>query len=168
MKKLTKSRLLGILGMLFAAWIAWKAGDIPMLLVSNEPGPRLFPYISAAGIFVCSLLTMIFDGNKEAKEAEEKGIRPFLGKTGWIKVGIVFACCIAFALSMQYLGMWITAMAGLFGFVWLLKGDKKVNVWGLLIFSIAFGSLIYFGFTRGFMIPLPKGELWELLGIKML
>jgi len=64
MKKLTKSRLLGILGMLFAAWIAWKAGDIPMLLVSNEPGPRLFPYISAAGIFVCSLLTMIFDGKK--------------------------------------------------------------------------------------------------------
>jgi len=33
---------------------------------------------------------------------------------------------------------------------------------------VGLGSLCYFGFTKGFNIPLPKGTLWESLGITML
>ena len=49
-----------------------------------------------------------------------------------------------------------------------LKVDKKINIVFAIVFSIALGSLCYFGFTKGFNIPLPKGVIWKALGIQML
>ena len=52
-------------------------------------------------------------------------------------------------------------------FIMTLKVDKKINLVFAIVFSIALGSLCYFGFTKGFNIPLPKGLIWSSLGIKM-
>ena len=78
MNKINKTYIVGIICILFAAWIIWSTGDISEKLVSGEPGPRLFPYISAAGIIICSILTMIFDAPKDAKREK----KPFLTKDG--------------------------------------------------------------------------------------
>ena len=61
MKKLNKTYILGILCLILAAWIAWQSTKIPMRLVSNEPGPKFFPFLSAGGIALFAILTMIFD-----------------------------------------------------------------------------------------------------------
>lgn len=168
MKKFNKSYLLGILGLALAAWIAWKTGDISMKLVSNEPGPKFFPYLAAAGIALMSVLSLIFDGKKEAKEIAEGKAKPYLDKAGWVRMGLFLLLTVIFAFSMHYLGFWITSMVGGFAYLWLLKGNKKVNPIWAAVFCIIIGSICYFSFTRIFFIPLPKGELWKLLGIKML
>jgi ABC-type microcin C transport system permease subunit YejE len=36
--------------------------------------------------------------------------------------------CLAFAVFMNLIGFWITGVAGLFAFIWTLKGDKKINL----------------------------------------
>lgn len=168
MKNFNRTYLMGILALAFAAWVAWQTGKISMKLVSNEPGPRFFPYISAAGIAIFAILSMIFDAPKEKKQAEATG-KPmqYLDKAGWKRMAIIFGESIAFTICMEFIGFWITAMVFMMVFIYTLKGEKKVNTIFAVCLSIGLASLCYFGFTRGFHIPLPVGKLWELLDIPM-
>ena len=49
----------------------------------------------------------------------------------------------------------------------IVKGDKKINTIIGVGLAIGLSMLVYFGFTKGFMIPLPTGKLWEMLGITL-
>jgi hypothetical protein len=163
MSKFNRTYLLGILGLVISAWIIWQTGNIPMRLVANEPGPRFIPYVSAGGLALFSILTMIFDAPKEAK----KGSKAYLDKAGWIRLAIIIAEAVLFAFAMDFIGFWLTAMLGMLLFIVTLKGKKKINWIFAICLCIGLGSLCYFGFTRGFHIPLPTGTLWESLGINM-
>ena len=163
MKRINRTYVMGVLGLVLAAWIVMMAGKVPMTFVANEPGPRFFPYISAAGIAVFSILSMIFDAPQEAKKEKKQ----YLDKAGWIRMGIIMAETVIYALVMYYLGFWIASMAGTFMFIWTLKGKKKISLVAAIVLSVGLGCLCYFGFTRGFHIPLPKGELWRILDIPM-
>ena len=137
MKKLNRTYIMGIVFIILALWVLFQTTQIPEKLVSNEPGPKLFPYISAIGMIVMAVLSMIM------------------------------VECIVFCVAMNVIGFWITAMVGMMMFIMTLKVDKKINLVFAIVFSIALGSLCYFGFTKGFNIPLPKGLIWSSLGIKM-
>lgn len=82
MKKLNRTYIMGIVFLVLAVFIVIETGNIPERLVSNEPGPKFFPYISAAGIALFAILSMVFDGPKEAKT----GNKPYLARPagfGW-------------------------------------------------------------------------------------
>ncbi|GEM_PF-800794 len=161
MKKINRTYVMGVFTLIVAALIGYGTSKVPEMLVSNEPGPRLFPYISAIGLAVFAVLSMIFDGPGEDN-------KPYLDHAGYIRLIVIMAECLAFAVFMNLIGFWITGVAGLFAFIWTLKGDKKINVAVCLIFCIVLSSICYFGFTRGFNIPLPKGSIWESVGISMI
>lgn len=163
MKKINRTYIMGIVCLALAAFIAWQTTMIPERLVSNEPGPKFFPFIAAGGIAVFAILSMIFDAPKEAKEDP----KPYLDKAGWIRMAVIMAEAVLFTLGMQFIGFWITAMVGMFTFIWTLKGDKKINIVFAILLSVGLSSLGYFVFTRVFIIPLPKGALWEMLNIPM-
>lgn len=163
MKKINRTYIMGIVCLALAAFIAWQTTMIPERLVSNEPGPKMFPFIAAGGIAVFAVLSMIFDAPKEAKEDP----KPYLDKAGWIRMGVIMVEAVLFTLSMEFIGFWITAMVGMMVFIWTLKGDKKISIPFAIILSVGLASLGYFGFTRGFVIPLPKGALLEMLNIPM-
>ena len=163
MKRINRTFVMGIICLALAGFVFVQTGKIPERLVSNEPGPKFFPYISAAGIAVFAILSMIFDGRKEMEE----GGKPYLDKAGWIRMFIIMAEALVFCLAMQFIGFWITSMLGTFMFIWTLKDKKEINVPFAVVLSIALGCICYFGFTRGFHIPLPTGTLWKSLGIKM-
>ena len=118
MKRINRTYVMGILGLVLAAWIAVQASQVPMRLVANEPGPRFFPYISAAGIAIFSILSMIFDAPQEAKKEKKQ----YLDKAGWIRMIVILAETVIYAFVMYYLGFWIASMAGTFMFIWTLKG----------------------------------------------
>lgn len=163
MNKINKTYIVGIVCILFAVWIIWSTGGISEKLVSGEPGPRLFPYISAAGIIICSILTMIFDGPKDAKREK----KPFLTKDGWKRLLIIFAEVAVFAAGMHFLGVLITGSVMTFVFILTLKREKKINYIFAIALSVGLTCLVYFGFTMGFHLLLPKGELWTMLGIQL-
>lgn len=163
MKKLNRTYVMGFLCLVLAGWIVWQTGNIPERLVANEPGPKFFPYISAAGIAIFAILSMIFDGPKESRE----GSKPYLDKAGWKRLAIIMAEALVFSLAMQIIGFWLAAMLGMFLFIWTLKGDKKINLVFAVLLCVGLASLCYFGFTRGFHIPLPKGTLFDALNINM-
>lgn len=163
MKKVGKTYIVGIICIVFAAWIVWSTGSISEKLVSGEPGPRLFPYIAAVGIIICSVLSMIFDGPKDG----QKEGKPFLTPDGWKRLGIIFGEIILFVAGMHFLGILLTGSIMMFVFILTLKGEKKINYPFAVLLSIGFSCLVYFGFTKGFHLILPKGELWSMLGIKL-
>ena len=160
MKKMNRTYLMGTLALLLAAFIAWQTTMIPERMVSNEPGPKLFPFISAGGIAVFAVLSMIFDGPKDDG-------KPYLDKAGWIRMLIIIVEVLFFCFMMNFIGFWIAAMMCLFLFFWTLKGDKKINIPFAVILAIGLASICYFWFTPGFHIPLPSGTLWKSVGIKM-
>ena len=166
MKKLNRTYIMGIVFILFAVWVAYQTTLIPEKLVSNEPGPKLFPFISAAGMVIMSVLSMVFDGKKEAEE-NKHGAAPYLDAAGWKRLALIMIECIIFCAAMNFIGFWITSMVGMMMFILTLKADKKINLVFAIVLSVALGSLCYFGFTKGFNIPLPKGVIWNALGIKM-
>lgn len=166
MKKFNRTYIMGAVFLIFSAWVLWQTGMIPEKLVSNEPGPKLFPYISAVGMIAMAVLSMVFDGRKENEE-EKAGAGPYLDGAGWKRLFLIMAECVVFCVAMNVIGFWITAMAGMMMFILTLRSGKKINLAFALALSIALGSICYFGFTRGFHIPLPKGIIWNALGIVM-
>lgn len=158
--KLNRTYIMGILCLVLAVFIVIQTRQVPMSLVSNEPGPRFFPYISAAGIALFAILSMIFDGPKDEGKA-------YLDKAGWVRMAIILGETLLFCFAMETIGFWIASMLGMFVFIWTLKGKKKINLIFAICLSVGLGCLCYFGFTRGFHIPLPTGTLWKSLGIKM-
>lgn len=166
MKKLNRTYIMGIVFILFAVWVAYQTTLIPEKLVSNEPGPKLFPFISAAGMVIMSVLSMVFDGKKESEE-NKHGAAPYLDAAGWKRLALIMIECIIFCAAMNFIGFWITSMVGMMMFILTLKADKKINLVFAIVLSVALGSLCYFGFTKGFNIPLPKGVIWNALDIKM-
>lgn len=158
--KLNRTYIMGILCLILAVFIVIQTRQVPMSLVSNEPGPRFFPYISAAGIALFAILSMIFDGPKDEG-------KPYLDKAGWVRMAIILGETLLFCFAMETIGFWIASMLGMFVFIWTLKGKKKINLIFAICLSVGLGCLCYFGFTRGFHIPLPTGTLWKSLGIKM-
>ena len=158
--KLNRTYIMGILCLVLAVFIVIQTRQVPMSLVSNEPGPRFFPYISAAGIALFAILSMIFDGPKDEG-------KPYLDKAGWVRMAIILGETLLFCFAMETIGFWIASMLGMFVFIWTLKGKKKINLIFAICLSVGLGCLCYFGFTRGFHIPLPTGTLWKSLGIKM-
>ncbi|MEW4413971.1 tripartite tricarboxylate transporter TctB family protein [Clostridium sp. AN503] len=166
MKKLNRTYIMGAVFLVFSVWVLWQTTMIPERLVSNEPGPKLFPYISAFGMILMAVLSMVFDGRKEAEEAK-KGPAPYLDQAGWKRMFLIMAECIMFCAAMNWIGFWITSMAGMMIFILTLRAEKKINLIFAVVLSVLLGSICYFGFTRGFHIPLPKGVVWESLGIRM-
>lgn len=164
MKRINRTYIMGVLVLALAAWIGWQTSQLPTRFVSNEPGPKLFPFISAIGMGICAILSMIFDAPKDAKEGKKIGIT----KEGWLRMGLLLVEFVLFALGMNWLGFWITSMVGMMVFFYTLKGEKKINFWVALTISVVLGSLCYFGMTKLFNIPMPKGTLWKTLGIEML
>ena len=163
MKKFNRTYVMGIECLLLSAFVFFETGNITERLVSNEPGPKFFPYISAVGIALFAILSMLFDGPKESKE----GSKPYLDKAGWIRMAVILVETLVFCIIMDFFGFWIASILGTFVFTWTLKGKKKINVIFAVVFSVVLGTVCYFGFTRGFHIPLPSGSVWDLLGINM-
>jgi len=166
MKKFNRTYAMGIFFLLFSAFVFWQTTLIPERLVSNEPGPKFFPFISVGGMVIMSILSMIFDGKKEVEKTKE-GKDVYLDAAGWKRMAIILGEALLFCLAMQFIGFWITGILGTFLFVWTLKGDKKINIVFAVLLCVGLASLGYFGFTRGFNIPLPKGKIWEALNVPM-
>lgn len=166
MKKFNRTYLMGAVFFIFALWVMWQTSMIPEKLVSNEPGPKLFPYISAIGMIVMAVLSIVFDGKAE-NEAIKEGKDSYLDKAGWKRLGLILLECLVFCIAMNLIGFWFTSMLGMMMFIMTLRSGKKINLVFAIVLSVLLGSICYFGFTKGFNIPLPKGVIWDAIGISM-
>lgn len=148
--KLNYSKLFSAICLLAVVVLFFQTSAIRDLASSSDPGARLLPYIGEAILAFCSILILVSKGETES----------YLDKAGWIKLAIVLGCMLLYALGLNYLGFLISTPVAVVIFVYLLKEDEKVNPIITLLLVISLTAGLYFLFTKGFSIFLPKGKLF--------
>ncbi len=149
---LTKDRIIAIFFMLLSIIILINSRTIVVAPNIAEPGARLFPQIAGVGMLICSL-GMFF-----TKQAEDE--KEFLSKEGWKRLAVIFIALFIYFLALIFVGFLIATPFCLFGFIYILKSGKDVSTIKIILISVLVAVLLYYSFTKGFSISLPKGMLF--------
>jgi len=150
--KVNKDRVAGIVFAILGLAIVLIAGGIVIPKNLSEPGPRLFPYISGGGIFLCGL------GMALTKQQDES--QPYLDRQGTIRLLKAAGLMVLYYMGLDYLGFLIATPLFMFAAIILLSGGKKINLIFSIVLSLATSFLLYFLFKQAFMIFLPAGKLF--------
>jgi len=136
-------RIFGIIGLLIAAAYAWQAKQIHLSFISDNLGPKAFPWLIAAAIAICSLYILI---------------RPEISQ-GWpiknklFKIFIVIFSMIVYAWSLEYIGF-VLATTFLSAFLaWQLGATIKSS----LIFGCAISIAVFVLFHLVLGLTMAKG-----------
>jgi putative tricarboxylic transport membrane protein len=155
----------------FSLLFIWQAS-----LVRDPPrnvvvGPRTFPYIVGAAMFVVSsilLWKLLRGGPQEPNllpEVDEEG-EPLNEEdvtiSDWPAVGVVLGSLLAMFFLFERLGFVVSIGLFLFGVSTFFSPSHWLRN---LITGVVFGTFFYFLFSRVLGITLPVGTLWApLLG----
>ena len=154
-----KDRILGICGVLLSAWIVYITSGLNFPINRGDPGPKLFPYIGAAIILICSIFLIIKPG---------KDGKTFLSKSQWKSAGIIFGLYLLFCLLLWLVGFMIAVPIMLFILTYLFQAQsrpddpKKKRLLRSLIYAVIAGALIYVAYVIGLQAKLPTGLLFNL------
>ncbi len=150
---LSKDRIIAIIFMLLSIFILINSQTINVAPNISEPGARLFPQMAGIGMLICAI--GIFFSKQPENEKE------FLSKDGWKRLFIIFISLIIYFVALIFVGFLIATPFCLFGFIYLLKSGKNVSTISIILVSVIVALLLYFAFTKGFAIALPKGMLFN-------
>jgi hypothetical protein len=168
-KKITKTRIEGLVILLLAIGYLWEAHNVPSLFqMPGVPGPTVFPVLLGI-VFMGSGLWLILSpenfGSKkkkgEPKEVEAKASLPSgvsLGKriTREWHFGTMWVVLFGYLLAMPLLGFPLSTAILLAAFFFLL-GEKR---WYMGIgLALMVTILVYLCFAKGLAIRLPLGIL---------
>ena len=149
-----KNKVLGVVSAALGVAIIILSSQLKVSMVAEgDPGPKVFPMISAVLFLVCGVA--VFLQKSDPKE------KPFLTKEQWKRLGILFAVLIAYALLMYVFGFLISTMITLFVICTLFAGDTKVPWWVRVLYGVVLGFLVWYMLEKAFMVPLPAGILFE-------
>ncbi|WP_130868697.1 tripartite tricarboxylate transporter TctB family protein [Intestinimonas massiliensis (ex Afouda et al. 2020)] len=148
--KLKYDKLFSAICLLAVVVLFVNTGSIRDLASSSDPGARLLPYIGEAILGICALIILVSKSDAQS----------FLDKAGWIKLVIILACMALYIVGLNYLGFLISTPIAIAVFIYLLKEDEKVNPIVALLMIVLLTVGLYFMFTKGFSILLPKGSLF--------
>mgnify|MGYP002869388537 CR=1 FL=1 len=159
MGSLTKDKKLGILAAIIGAGVIIYSSQIEPLMELEEPGPKLFPMISGAGILICGLCIFF---RKQTKED-----RPFADKAGWKRMAELFLILVIYVfIGLEYIGYLISTPILLVVLFWVLaEPDKKPKKWFCVAMGVGIGLFLYLFFHVLVELQLPKGVLLPALGL---
>lgn len=120
--------------------------------VKSTVGPKLFPYLIAAGLAATGLSML-----REARSG--RGPHASAGlEMDWPALGLVAAGLAVQFLTVEWLG-WMPAAMVLFVMIARAFGERRM-VWNLLIGAVLAVATFY-AFTAGLGLNLPIGALFE-------
>ncbi|MGF6906557.1 tripartite tricarboxylate transporter TctB family protein [Fusobacterium sp. PH5-44] len=148
---MNKDRITGIVGLIFCMFFAWQATIIRKIPNAVEPGPKMMPILAISIIVICCI-GLILTGKANTKSYFPSG--------GIKKIIIGFLSLLIYGFSLSIIGFKIATPFAMIGFIYLLKGEHKVNPIIAIINGIAVSTFLYLIFVVGFSIQLPTGILF--------
>ena len=148
-----RDRIVGIVSVVLGAAVAFlTATRVAASNMPGDPGPRIFPFISAGILILCGLLLVIRKPDKAAKPfLQGEQIKRFLTIIGLIVLYVVLLWAIGFVVPTFAAVMVLCLMFG---------KDEKVAIWKAAIYSAAVTGIIYVAFTVLLHLRLPVGVLF--------
>lgn len=150
---MTKNRMAGLTIFILGAIFVYMTSRIPNPSNMLETGPRLFPYISSAGMVICGI-GLVFQKSKETDA------KPFMRKAEWVRLAKITAVLIVYAAALYALGYIISTPLAFFALMKILSSGKKISVIKLIIVSLFMTALLYILFEKALLVVLPRGILF--------
>ncbi len=144
---------MGALLLALGVFIAVAIGQMEVAATYAAIGPKLFPYLVAAGLVVIGLLTLrqaLFDSTREEESP----------KYDWLAVGLISGGLLA-QMALVERGGWILAAAALFMIVARAFGSRRLYADAALGFALS--TLTFVAFTSGLDLSLPGGVIGDML-----
>jgi hypothetical protein len=132
---------------------------LPDSNLEGDPGPKYFPLFSAILIIGSSLALILKKTDEAAK--------PFLNKTQWKRLAVMFCVIAGYAFVMWLLGYVISTIITLYYVNYLFCEREGVNTKSsayrikTAVYSITITVIIYFVFHKGLQMILPQGLLFK-------
>ncbi|AZO27914.1 tripartite tricarboxylate transporter TctB family protein [Mesorhizobium sp. M1B.F.Ca.ET.045.04.1.1] len=132
-----------------AGAVAWQTLAIPVSPLYSKVGPRIFPYITMAGMILLSLL-LILAAVRGGWQPEEEKETP----TDWKGMGFVVAGLVANLLLIQPLGF---TAASVIMFVLVCFGFGSRHPLRDALLGLVLALAAYFGFARALGVNIGTG-----------
>jgi putative tricarboxylic transport membrane protein len=139
--------------MLLAVGVAIETANITVGFSYDTVGPRVFPYLIAAGLFLSGLFTL----------AAALPRRPPAGTDGrgdWVAIALISVALLMQMALIQLLG-WIPVATIGFAIVAWAFGSRAITL--NLLFGAALASATFVLFNYGLGFRLPAGRLVQML-----
>jgi hypothetical protein len=151
---MNKDRYLSLFYIALGFLIIYLSSQIKSLfaVLSEDTGPKFFPYLCGILMTVCGACKFISSKGKKAKEFVKT-------PKDWLRILFISAILIAYVCLLKYLGYILSSIALLTVLAYLLADEKKLKWWYVAIFSIAVVAVVYIGFYYVLNISLPEG-IW--------
>lgn len=148
-----RDRIVGIISVVLGAAVAFlTATRVAASNMPGDPGPRIFPFISAGILILCGLLLAIRKPDKEVKPfLQGVQIKRFLSIIGIIVLYVLLLWAIGFVVPTFAMVLVLCLMFG---------REEKVAVWKAAIYAAAVTGIIYVAFTVLLHLRLPVGVLF--------
>lgn len=151
---LKRDQIIGIglvmVGVFFSALIS--RFSIP--ITADYPGPKMLPAIAVFGLMVCGIGIFTQSTVKQTKE------KLFLGKDGWIRIGITFLILSSYVLGLKYLGYLLSTPFLLFATTSIFAKEKSIRIRSKVFFSIVLTVVVYLIYVQLFKLSLPSGSIF--------
>jgi putative tricarboxylic transport membrane protein len=140
--------------------VAWDTSRMDVPQGSSIVSPRTFPYIIAALVIVTgiALIAQVLRGRLGTPEGDEPGAE-FVPADRKTMLYLLIAIGVHVIL-LEKAGYIIAATLGFWGVSFTFGSRKPLKDFGV---SLAFALTVYFVFSKGLQIQLPKGLLESVL-----
>jgi putative tricarboxylic transport membrane protein len=138
--------------MLLAVGVAIETGSITVGFGYDSVGPRVFPYLIAAGLFLSGLFTLAAALPRRAPAGPE-------GRGDWVAVALISVALLMQMALIQPLG-WILVATVAFAIVSWAFGSRAILL--NLLFGLVLASATFVLFNYGLGFRLPAGRLLSM------
>ena len=145
---------LGLLGV--AGLVAWQGAAIPTSPMYAKVGPRIFPYITAAGLGLAALALVVAGWRGGWQPDEEREVA-----TDWRAVGAVALGLLCNVVLIVPAGF---TLASVVMFVLVAYGFGSRSPLRDAAIALAFSLAAYFGFAKALGVNIGAGVIERLLG----
>ncbi|NLL45307.1 MAG: tripartite tricarboxylate transporter TctB family protein [Clostridiales bacterium] len=151
---------LGVAAVLIAAIITYMSMQLKVSAYLGDPGPRMFPLIGAAIIFICGVALIV-------RQDQNPGV--FLTPKQWKSAFIMFAVyaiatllfyLVGFAVALPIIFFCLTFMMSKLS---LKDLSLKKRIIKAAIYAILAGAGVYVAYVVALGASLPKGVLFRLI-----
>ena len=130
--------------------------QLPDSQYSGAVGPKVFPYIAAIGLLLCSIGIFFH-------KPHGKATKPFMDRAGWVRILKLSLLLALYPVMFIYLGFIVASIVLLFVMITMFDLEKEEPLWKRSLVSLVTTGALYVLFVHLINIRLPAGKLFELL-----
>lgn len=145
-----RDQITGIVAVVIAAFFAVLTFQLEGSRISNDVGPKVFPFIAEAVIAICGAGLICFPQSENKRHYSKAQVKRF---------ALIIGVMLLFVVGLNWLGYFIPMALACFAISYMFGKEQNVPWWKCLIFSIIVTFAVFFLFEKGMQLKVPKAKI---------